>query len=157
MNDISEARFKEAFLIIDENNTGAITVSDVHFLIRALGFTPTENDFAKIDLEFIHNRNIDYLWFIELVSTMSCTKYSYEQIQEAFYSFDKNRYGLINVETFKTAMTTMGEPLSDSEMKEMMKDIPIDEDGFIEYEHYLMHLKPKESISPLPNKIDEKQ
>jgi uncharacterized protein YneF (UPF0154 family) len=37
--------------------------------------------------------------------------------------------GLVNVKTFKTAMMTMGEPLSEDEMNEMMKDLSIDEDG----------------------------
>jgi Ca2+-binding EF-hand superfamily protein len=38
--------------------------------------------------------------------------------------------GLINVEKFKTAMMTMGEPLSENEMNEMMKDLPVNEDGY---------------------------
>jgi Ca2+-binding EF-hand superfamily protein len=93
MNEMNKIRYKEAFLLMDENNKGVITVDDVHMLIRALGFTPTENDLEKIDLEFINNKNIDYLWFCELMSTISCTKYSYEQIEKAFFPFDKNRYG----------------------------------------------------------------
>ncbi|CAF0730742.1 unnamed protein product [Rotaria sp. Silwood1] len=129
MNDIDKVRYKEAFLIMDEKNSGVITTDDVHFLIRALGFTPTENDLQTIDTTFNDNKNIDYLWFIDIMSTISCTKYSYEQIEKAFFSFDKNRYGLINLETFKTAMMTMGEPLSKNEMNEMIKDLPIDEDG----------------------------
>ena len=93
MNETNKIRFKEAFLLMDENNTGVITVNDIHFLIRALGFTPTENDLKKIDLAFYNNQNIDYLWFCDLMSTISCTKYSYEQIQNAFLTFDKNHYG----------------------------------------------------------------
>jgi calmodulin len=93
MNDIDKIRYKEAFLLMDENNNGVITVDDIHFLIRALGFTPTENDLKKIDIEFINNKNIDYLWFIDIMSTISCTNYSYEQIENAFFAFDKNHYG----------------------------------------------------------------
>jgi Ca2+-binding EF-hand superfamily protein len=33
------------------------------------------------------------------------------------------------VETFKKAMMTLGEALSENEMNEMMKDLPVDEDG----------------------------
>ncbi|CAF2493554.1 unnamed protein product [Rotaria sp. Silwood2] len=124
MNDIDKVRYKEAFLLMDEKNSGIITIDDIHFLIRALGFTPTKNDLENIDTEFNDNKNIDYLWFIDIMSTISCTKYSYEQIEKAFFSFDKNRY-----ETFKTALMTMGESLSENEMNEMMKDLPIDEDG----------------------------
>ncbi len=101
MNDIDRIRYKEAFLLMDENNSGVITINDVHFLIRALGFTPTENDLKKIDMEFIDNKfHIDYLWFIEIMSTISCTKYSYEQIENAFFAFDKNHYGKKKRELF---------------------------------------------------------
>ena len=93
MNDIDKIRYKEAFLLMDEKNIGVITVNDVHFLIRALGFTPTEADLKKIDIELINSENVDYLWFIDIMSKISCAKYPYEQIQDAFLSFDKNRYG----------------------------------------------------------------
>ncbi|UJR25302.1 hypothetical protein I4U23_006653 [Adineta vaga] len=122
-------RYKEAFLFLDEENSGVINVDDVHFLIRALGHTPTEHDLERLDDEFLHNKTIDYFWFTDIMSKLSCTKYSYEQIENAFVTFDKNRYGLISVETFKTAMMSLGEPLSEQEMNEMMKDLPIDEDG----------------------------
>lgn len=38
--------------------------------------------------------------------------------------------GLINKDKFQTAMKTLGEPLSEEEMKEMLKDLPVDEDGY---------------------------
>lgn len=86
--------------------------------------------------------------------------------------------GLINLETFRKMMMTMGEPLSENEMNDMIKDLPIDEDGywlffmniniylhqyltffhsFIEYEHYLANFKPKEHTIPLSNAIEEKK
>ncbi|CAF1460311.1 unnamed protein product [Adineta ricciae] len=137
-------RYREAFLVLDEDNTGAITVDDVHFLIRALGYTPTEQDLAKLDQEFAWNKQIDYFWFTEILSKLSCTKYTYGQIENAFFTFDKNRYGLINIEAFKTAMMTLGEPLLEKEMNEMMKDLPVDEDGFIEYESFCSQFRSSE-------------
>jgi Ca2+-binding EF-hand superfamily protein len=37
--------------------------------------------------------------------------------------------GLINVEIFKKAMMSMGEPLTDIELNEMLNDLPVDDDG----------------------------
>ena len=90
---MDNTRYREAFLVLDEENTGVITVENVHFLIRALGYTPTEQDLAKLDQEFAWNKRIDYFWFTEILSKLSCTKYTYEQIENAFFTFDKNRYG----------------------------------------------------------------
>ena len=92
-NNIEKIRFQEAFLLLDEDNSGLITIEDFHFLLRALKFTPTENDLKRIDAEIGLDRKIDYLWFMDLISKISCTKYSYEQIQNAFLAFDPNRYG----------------------------------------------------------------
>ena len=93
MNDMEMVRYREAFVLMDETKCGMITPRDVHFLIRALGFTPTEADLARIDAEWIDQRQVDYLWFVELMSKISCTKYTYEQIEHAFVAFDRHRYG----------------------------------------------------------------
>lgn len=138
-------RYKEAFLLLDQNRSGVIQPSDVHFLIRALGFTPTEADLKRIDAEFLQGKQIDYLSFIDLMSKISCRKFSSEQIKDAFLTFDKNRYGnmknnrsidgnrsvlgLIHLEKFRTVMMSNGEPLTEDEMNEMLKDFPIDDDG----------------------------
>ncbi len=81
--------------------------------------------------------------------------------------------GLINVEKFKTAMMSMGEPLSENEMNEMMKDLPVDEDGywfsffvylicftfysFIEYENFCLQFKPKDDSIILTKLTEEKK
>lgn len=138
-------RYKEAFLLFDQNKSGSIEVKDLPFVLRALGLTPTEADLKRIDEQLIDGQQIDYLQFVQIVSNVSLPKYSAEQIRNAFVAFDPNRYGekendgifrverefsgLINVETFKTALMTMGEPLSEEEMNEMLKDFPIDDDG----------------------------
>lgn len=86
-------RWKEAFVFLDEDNSGAISIDDLHLLIRALGNTPTQQDLQRIDEELTDNEQIDYLWFLNLMCRLSCTKYSYEQIENAFFTFDTNRYG----------------------------------------------------------------
>ena len=86
-------RYKEAFLLMNQANAGVIGVDDVHLLIRALGFTPTQADLAGIDRDLLNDGQVDYLWFVDALSKMSCTQYSYEQIKNAFYALDKNRYG----------------------------------------------------------------
>lgn len=86
-------RYKEAFLLLDQNNSGRIEPKDLHFFIRALGLTPTEADLKRIDEQFLDGKQIDYLQFIEIISNISLPKFSFEQIQNAFNTFDKNRYG----------------------------------------------------------------
>ena len=141
-------RYKEAFILLDENQSGFIEIDQLHFLIRALGFTPTKRDLEKADRKLINIDKIDYLQFTDFMQSIDCAKYSYEQIQTAFAAFDephhgissKNSFfntlqyflGLINRDKFKEAMMSMGEPLTEIEMNEMFIDLPFDEDGYIE-------------------------
>ncbi|CAF0729462.1 unnamed protein product [Didymodactylos carnosus] len=141
ISETDEIRYKEAFLLLDEDSDGKISVDDVKFLIRALGFTATEVDLDRIVTDLIDDHQVDYLWFLEIMSKVSCTKYTTGEIQKAFLTFDVNHHGLINMEMFKNAMLTLGEPLSEIEMKEMIKDLPIDEDNFIEYENFWTQFK----------------
>lgn len=99
-NHVDKIRLQEAFSLMDEANSGVITIEDFHFLLRVLKFTPTEADLKRIDAEIGVDRKIDYLWFVDLISKMSCTSYSYEQIQNAFFAFDPNHYGRIFVYLF---------------------------------------------------------
>ena len=86
-------RYREAFLLLDQNKSGSIEAKDLHFFIRALGLTATEADLKRIDEQLIDKQQIDYLQFIEIISNISLPKYSYEQIKNAFVMFDKNCYG----------------------------------------------------------------
>ena len=106
---MEKIRYKEAFVLMDETKCGMITADDVHFLIRALGFTPTEADLERIDAEWIDQRPVDYLWFVELMSKISCTTYSYEQIEQAFTNFDAERYG----RTVRLFLSTLSIPRFD--------------------------------------------
>jgi len=77
-------------------------------------------------------------------------------------------------------MMSMGEPLSENEMNEMMKDLPVDEDGywfsfsffislnmfhhftfffysFIEYENFCLLFKSKDDSIISKNTIEEKK
>lgn len=119
---MEKIRYKEAFVLMDETKCGLITADDVHFLIRALGFTPTEADLERIDAEWIDQRQVNYLWFVELMSKISCTTYSYEQIEEAFTNFDAQRYG----RTVKSIRPTVSIPRFDQSGRIQESD---DDDG----------------------------
>jgi Ca2+-binding EF-hand superfamily protein len=90
---MDQTRYKEAFVLMNDSKSGLITVDDAHFLIRALGSTPTKDDLEKISANFISSQHIDYLGFVDMMSNLSCTTYSYEQIERAFLTFDKYRHG----------------------------------------------------------------
>lgn len=93
MNEKDDIRYREAFFLLDENQSGLIPTTNLPFLIRALGFTPTEDDLKQIQNEIGPDKLMDYSFFVGIISTFACTKYSYEDIETAFFAFDQNHYG----------------------------------------------------------------
>ena len=55
-------------------------------------------------------------------------------IRMAFRVFDQNGDGYIDVEELKHAMKNLGEPLTDKELQDMMKEADIDRNNKIDYE-----------------------
>ena len=55
-------------------------------------------------------------------------------IRMAFQVFDQNGDGFIDVQELKRAMKNLGEPLTDKELQDMMKEADVDKNNKIDYE-----------------------
>ena len=55
-------------------------------------------------------------------------------IRMAFRVFDQNGDGYIDVQELKHAMKNLGEPLTDKELQDMMKEADVDKNNKIDYE-----------------------
>lgn len=55
-------------------------------------------------------------------------------VRMAFRVFDQNGDGFIDVKELQNAMKNLGEPLTDKELTDMMKEADMDKDGKINYE-----------------------
>ena len=76
--------------------------------------------------------------FHEFVVVMSRRPYglsgSEDELKTAFGPFDADDSGLMNVDEFRRAMTTMGERVTSEELDEILKHFTPDADGNIEYQ-----------------------
>ncbi|KAK3092570.1 hypothetical protein FSP39_004523 [Pinctada imbricata] len=59
-----------------------------------------------------------------------------EELLDAFKTFDRDGNGFISAEELKHVMGSMGDVLSDSEVKAMIREADMDGDGQINYKGY---------------------
>ena len=59
---------------------------------------------------------------------------------QAFLVFDKDRNGLIDIDELKSVLISLGENLSDEELREMMKEADIDGNGGVDFDGKQMPL-----------------
>lgn len=72
-----------------------------------------------------------------------------EEIREAFKVFDKNGDGYVEVAELRQVVQGLGEPLSEADLQEMIKEADTDGDGRISYQEYVENTekKPKKTLS----------
>ncbi|KAK3087743.1 hypothetical protein FSP39_010028 [Pinctada imbricata] len=54
------------------------------------------------------------------------------QLQEAFMKYDKTRTGDLNIEEMKQALASVGQPLSEKEIRDLMEQADANQDGKID-------------------------
>jgi len=143
LSDEKITKYREAFLQIDTNNDGTITLEEVQSVLVADGMSPDEvrELFEKADSD--HSGCIDYSEF--LAATVSQEEYLDEQAcREAFASFDRDGSGSISLKELEAALSDgslAGAKLNESRIREMLKEVDRDGDGTIDFEEFVETLR----------------
>ena len=61
-------------------------------------------------------------------------EFNEEELSDVFKVFDKDNSGFISASELKEVSSKLGRNLTDEDVKEMMKETDLDEDGKISYE-----------------------
>ena len=61
-------------------------------------------------------------------------EFNEEELRDVFKAFDKDNSGFISASELKEVSSKLGRNLTDEDVKEMMKETDLDEDGKISYE-----------------------
>uniref|UniRef100_A0A1B0GA75 EF-hand domain-containing protein n=1 Tax=Glossina morsitans morsitans TaxID=37546 RepID=A0A1B0GA75_GLOMM len=144
--ELSEAQksdIKEAFDLFDTESTGFIEVKELKVAIRALGFEPKKEEIkrmvAEIDKE--GTGRISYDDFLHLMTMKMAEKDTKEEILKAFRLFDDDETGKISFKNLKRVAKELGETLTDEELREMIDEADLDNDGEVNQEEFLRIMK----------------
>uniref|UniRef100_A0A0K8SPY3 EF-hand domain-containing protein n=1 Tax=Lygus hesperus TaxID=30085 RepID=A0A0K8SPY3_LYGHE len=139
------AEFKEAFMLFDKDEDGAITIAELGVVMRSLGQRPTETELRDMvnGVDQDGNGSIEFNEFLQMMSKKMKGAEGEDELREAFRVFDENNDGLISNSELRHVMTNLGEKLSDEEVDDMIKEADIDGDGMVNYEEFVTILTSK--------------
>jgi len=132
------AEFKEAFSVFNKGQDGFITIKELGAAMRSLGHNPTEAELGDMinEVDLDGNGLIDFPEFLLMMSRKNAPEPESE-IKEAFKVFNKGGSGRVTKDELKTALTAMGEKLTDEEIAEMMEEADLDKDGGLKYDEFV--------------------
>merc|ERR1711959_389128 len=99
-----------------------LDVKEIGQLLRALGMTPTHLQVRDIVREFDKDKNgtIEFNEFLDFYAAHKAPAASSKELLEAFAVFDKQGTGSINVSDLTEALTTLGDPMPEVQVKELI-------------------------------------
>ena len=134
---------KQAFDIFDENNDGVIPIEEFSKVLKSMGCNLSDEDFLDI-LKLIDKDNsnaIDYdefeLCFAKFFKKVNCN----DQLTDLFKLFDEDGDGEITCEEFQKVMESLGEKMSEKEVKIIMNKVDYDQNGKLNYPEFVKLMK----------------
>jgi len=132
------AEFKEAFSLFNKAQDGFITLKELGAAMRSLGHNPSEPELGDMinEVDLDGNGVIDFPEFLLMMSRKNSPEPESE-IKEAYKVFNKSGSGRLTKDELKTALTALGEKLTDEEIGEMMEEADLDKDGGLKYDEFV--------------------
>ncbi|TDG46105.1 hypothetical protein AWZ03_007447 [Drosophila navojoa] len=143
LTDAQKSDIKEAFDVFDKDGIGYIEVKELKVAIRALGFEPKKEEIKRMIAEIDKDGSgrIAFNDFLHLMTMKMAEKDIKEEILKAFRLFDDDETGKISFKNLKRVARELGETLSDEELREMIDEADLDNDGEVNQEEFLRIMK----------------
>ena len=133
-------RLKQAYEILTKrNNNHLLNIKDIGTIIRAAGYSPTNNE-LKQHIELKLGRICPHqLLNFKMIQDIciGLKQHSEKDIHDSLRCFDYERNGFMLAKELKYFLSTYGEKLSEEEIDEMLRDMDIDEQGMLSIEQAL--------------------
>ncbi|XP_048728930.1 uncharacterized protein LOC125646590 [Ostrea edulis] len=131
---------KRSFELLDVNNDGRISVSEVIRGTQVHGLNPTSKEADEMISELDISGN-GYVEFEEYEKFMKkeLKKLDYEEtlFLNAFKKFDKDGNGFVSFEELKKALCGSGDRMSDDDVRYFFEEADLNNDGKIDYKEFV--------------------
>ncbi|KAG4981912.1 hypothetical protein JHK87_026661 [Glycine soja] len=133
------AIFHEAFVVVDKDSHGFITVDELISIVRSLEGNATKEKIQEMISEVDINGNSLSVNFEDFLKIMGRTikENLTEELKDSFKVFDRDNDGYISATELRQVMVKLGERLTDEEVEQMIREADLDGDGRDSYEKFL--------------------
>ena len=147
--EMGEEELKMLFNNYDKEGKGYITTNDMVLLLKNMDIQGTDEQIREIIRE-VNTKDEDKIFFEDFIQYMVERIYDEEEDEEeddfdkvvqAFRVFDKENLGYLTKEEFVTILTKLGDPLNNSEIERLHKEIDLYENGKIFYTKLIDRLR----------------
>lgn len=132
------SEFREAFLLFDKDGDGMITGSELETLMRALGQTSSKEDvmelIASVDQE--GDGTVTFAEFLSIIGPRMKDEISNQDICDAFEVLDEKGHGEVPAKDIRHMWMTMGEKLTEDEIRETFAKHNVDVDGMVSFQKF---------------------
>ena len=140
--DEKMAILRETFGMFDKNADGEITVDELTKFFENMGDKLNKGEIQdminEVDLE--GNGSITFEGFKGLMDRKFRDDDIEEEIIETFKKFDQDNNGLIGPEDVFNLLQSFGQDITISEAEEMIRNVDLDGDGFVNYQEFVKML-----------------
>ncbi|KAK2172304.1 hypothetical protein NP493_970g00017 [Ridgeia piscesae] len=136
----------EVFDMFDKDGDGHISYAELSDVMRLLGNNPTDDDLRTImeDLDTNQNGLIERDELVPIVRKFWKDPSDEEkELKEAFLVFDQNKDGFVVAEEIKFVMKQLGQPMTDEEVDEILRQGDVNGDGKLNYSEFVQIMQEK--------------
>ncbi|KAJ8906660.1 hypothetical protein NDN08_003150 [Rhodosorus marinus] len=133
---------KKAFRELDRDQSGCISMSEMHTALSRADLTISEDDLENLFQVYDVDGDgmINYLEFLAATTKMNRVL-TMENMRFAFEELDKDGNGTLSASEIKIHMTDMN--LTEEEMDEMIREADSNNDGEVDYEEFVFLMTEK--------------
>ncbi|EGD76102.1 hypothetical protein PTSG_00808 [Salpingoeca rosetta] len=131
--------FRMAFDTFDKDADGKVDSDSCCRAMRACGIPLTVKEVQEIttDLDLYSDSEINWDGFLALLEQHWKPIPTKEELVKAFQRIDTDGSGSLSATELKRYLTNIGDPLSEDEFKELLKDVDQDGDGEVSFKEFV--------------------
>lgn len=130
-------KVREAFMAIDKDNTGVITMSELLSVLKSHGVANDEANQMLHTLDANDDSTVHYTEFLAAMMTHSIAA-SEGHIRAAFNRLDRDNSGSITLENLKA---TLGETYGGMDMETILAEVDTHNTGYISFDEFMAYLQ----------------
>eukprot|EP01087_Luapelamoeba_hula_P007206 TRINITY_DN174_c0_g1_i1.p1 TRINITY_DN174_c0_g1~~TRINITY_DN174_c0_g1_i1.p1 ORF type:complete len:154 (+),score=39.40 TRINITY_DN174_c0_g1_i1:105-566(+) len=132
------AELQGVFDLFDKQKRGTLDFESLKAGMIAMRMHPKDSDIHQMikEADVSKTGSIDFTEFVSVLTRKLGKMDSEDEILRAFNTFDRNDKGVIPADELRRNLTTLGDKLSEAEIRAVLKE-GSDEEGKFDYEKFV--------------------